>query len=58
MAFQLLVTQDKQLVDHKADFDMVGRKMLFQDQLAYCQENFKKTPSSSAISRIWEDREK
>jgi len=58
MAFKLLVAQNKQLVEHKADFEMGGRKMLFKDQLAYCQENLKKAPSSSAVSRIWADREK
>jgi len=58
MAFKLLVAQNQQLVEHQADFAMDGRKMLFKDQLAYCQENFKNTTSSSAISRIWADREK
>jgi len=42
----------------EADFEKGGRKMPFKDQLAYCQENLKITPSSSAISRIWTDREK
>jgi len=39
MASQLLVAQKEQLVEHKADFEEDGRKMLFKDQLAYCQEN-------------------
>jgi len=35
MSFQLLVAQNKQLVEHKADFEMDGRKMLHWHQLAY-----------------------
>jgi len=41
MASQLLVAQKKQLVEHKADFEKDGRKMLIKNQLAYCQENYK-----------------
>jgi len=58
MASQLLLTQKKQLVKQKADFEKDRRKMLFKDQLAYRQENFTQSPSSGAISRIWSDREK
>jgi hypothetical protein len=58
MAAQLSLAQKKQLVEHKADFEKDGRKMPIKDQVAYCQENFKQSPSSSAISRIWQDREK
>jgi hypothetical protein len=32
--------------------------LLYKDQLAYCQEHFKQSPSETAISRIWKDREK
>jgi len=35
-----------------------GRKMPYKDQLAYCQENFNQSPSSSQISRVWLDRAK
>jgi hypothetical protein len=58
MASQLSVAQKKQLVEYKIDFQKDGGKLPYKDQLAYCQQNFKQSPSESAISRIWQDREK
>ena len=58
MASQLSLAQKRKLVEHKADYEKDGRKMSYKDQLAYCQESFNQSPSSSAVSRIWSDREK
>ena len=57
MASQLSVAQKKQLVEYKIDFQKDGGKLPYKDQLAYCQQNFKQSPSESAIGRIWQDRE-
>jgi len=58
MAAQLSVAQKKQLVQHKLELEKDGRKMPYKDQLAYCQEDFNQSPSSSQISRVWLDRAK
>ena len=58
MASQLSVTQKKQLVEYKVDFQKDEGKLPYKDQLAYCQQNFKQSPSESAISQIWQDRKK
>ncbi len=58
MASQLSVKQKRQLCEHKTALQNDGKKMPYKDQLAYCQEHFKQSPSETAISRIWKDREK
>jgi hypothetical protein len=58
MASQLSVKQKRQLCEHKTALQNDGKKMPYKDQLAYYQEHFKQSPSETAISRIWKDREK
>jgi len=57
MAAQLSVAQKKQLVQHKLELEKDGRKMPYKDQLADCQENFEQSPSASAVSGSWLDRD-
>ena len=57
MACLLSVAQKKQPFQHKLELEKDGRKMPYKEQLAHCQEHFKESPSSSAISRIWLDRD-
>ena len=60
MASSLSIAQKRQLVEHKIEWekDNPGKTWKFTGQLDYCQKNFNQSPSSSAISRIWQDRAK
>jgi hypothetical protein len=46
MASQLSVIEKKQLVEHKVALQEDGIAFTYKDQVAYCQENFGKSPSS------------
>jgi hypothetical protein len=53
MASQLSVIEKKQLVEHKIALQEDGIALTYKDQVAYCQENFGKSLSSTTISKIW-----
>jgi hypothetical protein len=52
MASQLSVIEKKQLVEHKIALQEDGIAFTYKDQVAYCQENFRKSPSKMMISRF------
>jgi hypothetical protein len=58
MAAKLSVQQKRKLYEHRSELEKDGQKFPYKDQLGYCEKNVNQSPSSSAISRIWEDREK
>jgi hypothetical protein len=56
MASQLSVIEKKQLVEHKIALHEDGIAFTYKDQVAYCQENFGKSPSSihgRECQRLW-----
>jgi hypothetical protein len=52
----LSVQQKRKLCEYKRELEKDGRKLSYKDQLAYCEENLNLGPSSTAISKIWQDR--
>jgi hypothetical protein len=58
MAAKLSVQQKRKPCEHRSELEKDGQKFPYKNQLAYCEKNFSQSPSSTAISRIWEDREK
>jgi hypothetical protein len=58
MAAKLSVQQKRKLCEHRSELEKDGQKFPYKDQLASGEKNINQSPSSIAISKIWEDREK
>jgi hypothetical protein len=54
----LSVQPKRKLCEYRSELENDGRNFSYKDHLAYCEENLNLGPSSTAICKIWQDREK